>query len=344
MAIPVIMPRHDESDDYQYRISNWIKRKGDRVESGEALFSYMWEETKYTETAPGSGLLLEILYPENTAVTALTFVAIIGKSGENVADFVDKDELLDAQIERKTTEGDHHHSEKGKQKQENVVLITPRAKKLAEDHDLNYELIEGSGKNGKITTKDIEFLITDKGYETDNNRNLFIESKNLTANRTAEQVNFYSTIYAAIPVQNIHNLNDEIVKETKYKTKNRISVGLIIFCILRTLQMNLKFNSLIATDNVKSYMKVNLLYAVDTKNNTEYRLLPDAGQLTFNDLLQELENISVLKHEKTSSFAFVPHVYLALTYNSNVIQRKTAIDFLENIKQEVIEIKLKTIK
>ena len=45
------------------------------------------------------------------------------------------------------------------------VRVSPHAKKLINEHDLDVEMIEGTGKNGGITKKDVEKYLEENGIE-----------------------------------------------------------------------------------------------------------------------------------------------------------------------------------
>ena len=59
MATPIIMPRQGQSVETCI-ITEWYKKKGDRVEVGDVLFSYETDKASFEEEAKEAGTLLEI--------------------------------------------------------------------------------------------------------------------------------------------------------------------------------------------------------------------------------------------------------------------------------------------
>ena len=80
MATAVIMPRQGQSVE-NCIITSWNKKKGDRVEAGEILFSYETDKSAFDEPSPVSGTVLEIMYGEGDVVDCLENVCVIGEEG-----------------------------------------------------------------------------------------------------------------------------------------------------------------------------------------------------------------------------------------------------------------------
>ncbi len=86
MATPIIMPRQGQSVE-SCIISKWNKKKGDRVESGDILFSYETDKASFEEEAKVEGILLDIFFDEGDDVPVLVNVCVIGSEGESTAEF-----------------------------------------------------------------------------------------------------------------------------------------------------------------------------------------------------------------------------------------------------------------
>lgn len=86
MATPVIMPRQGQSVE-SCIIAKWHKRKGDKVEPGEVLFTYETDKAVFDEEAKVGGTVLEIFFVEGDEVPVLTNICVIGEVGEDTAEF-----------------------------------------------------------------------------------------------------------------------------------------------------------------------------------------------------------------------------------------------------------------
>ena len=86
MAIAVIMPKQGQSVETCI-ITKWFKKKGDKVSTGDILFSYETDKAAFDLESPADGILLDIFFGEGAEVPVLVNVAVIGKSGEATDSF-----------------------------------------------------------------------------------------------------------------------------------------------------------------------------------------------------------------------------------------------------------------
>ncbi len=83
MAVAVIMPRQGQSVETCI-ITEWLKKKGDPVKTGDILFSYETDKASFDGEAMADGILLEIFAAAGDEVPVLTNIAVIGNAGEDV--------------------------------------------------------------------------------------------------------------------------------------------------------------------------------------------------------------------------------------------------------------------
>ena len=127
-------------------IANWYKNVGDTVARDELLVDIETDKVVIEVVSPTDGTLKEILkgagetIVSNQAIGSL--VAIDGKKADVLTKAEpDVEEQLAAQIEVASNEIE--------------AMISPAAKKLIEENNLNATSITGSGKDGRITKEDI---------------------------------------------------------------------------------------------------------------------------------------------------------------------------------------------
>jgi len=161
MATPVIMPKQGQTVE-SCIITKWYKKKGDKVEVGDLLFSYETDKASFDEEAKVSGVLLDIFFEEGEEVPVLTNVCVIGEPGEDVQHFNPKasSEVQKVHISHQTYEQDvpgetqteiskHYSPIEGK------IKISPRAKNLAEKLNVDFRFAKPSGPDGRIIERDI---------------------------------------------------------------------------------------------------------------------------------------------------------------------------------------------
>lgn len=168
MATPIIMPRQGQSVETCI-ITEWYKKKGDRVEVGDVLFSYETDKASFEEEAKEAGTLLEIFFGEDDEVPVLTTIAVLGEPGEDFSEFVPESQDLN---ETKTSESPSDLQSPDKPAaaavlqstptpalQTEEIKISPRAKHLADKHHLDIRYAVPTGPEGRIIERDIRVLM-----------------------------------------------------------------------------------------------------------------------------------------------------------------------------------------
>ena len=165
MATAVIMPRQGQSVE-NCIITSWNKKKGDRVEAGEILFSYETDKSAFDEPSPVSGTVLEIMYGEGDVVDCLENVCVIGEEGEDISSVVggaaseaaaeaksESPAEAEAKAEAKAVVGGEAA------RSGNRVFISPRAKNLALSTGADMSKVTASGPHGRIIERDIDRVL-----------------------------------------------------------------------------------------------------------------------------------------------------------------------------------------
>lgn len=156
MATAVIMPRQGQSVE-SCIISKWHKKKGDKVNEGDLLFTYETDKATFDEEAKVTGTILEILYDEDDDVPVLENVCVIGEEGENIDEFLsgsDKKDEAEPVEEVKEVQAEVNEPEPVIQSSSGMK-ISPRAKNLAKKEGIDPAKAESSGPYGRIIEKDI---------------------------------------------------------------------------------------------------------------------------------------------------------------------------------------------
>lgn len=162
MANAIIMPKQGQSVE-SCIITEFYKKKGDKVAKGDMLFAYETDKASFEEEAQIEGIVLEVFFSEGDEVPVLTNVMVVGEEGENAEEFRPGGES--AQHLEPTAEGELAKevevvtspvieatiSASG----EKAIGISPRAKKLANDKGIDISALAGSGPNGRVIERDV---------------------------------------------------------------------------------------------------------------------------------------------------------------------------------------------
>ncbi|MBR3990936.1 MAG: 2-oxo acid dehydrogenase subunit E2 [Clostridia bacterium] len=161
MASTVIMPRQGQSVE-SCIITEWKKKKGDKVSEGEILFSYETDKSAFDEPSQFSGTVLACLAEEGEVVECLAPVCIIGEEGEDISSLLGgakKEEAPAAETaaeqKEEKTAAQQIAPEVTKSESGDRIRISPRAKNLALKTGVDMTAVQPTGPHGRIIERDI---------------------------------------------------------------------------------------------------------------------------------------------------------------------------------------------
>jgi len=168
MANAVIMPRQGQSVE-SCIITTWQKKKGDRVEVGDILFSYETDKSAFDEPSQFSGTILELLAEEGDVVPCLEPVCIIGEEGEDISALLPagkSSENAEAVVEEVKEEPVAEVVATVSESDGTRVFISPRARVLALKTGVDMTKVIPTGPHGRIIERDINKAL-DSGFLAD---------------------------------------------------------------------------------------------------------------------------------------------------------------------------------
>lgn len=159
MANVVIMPKQGQSVE-SCILTELKKRKGDKVAVGDILFAYETDKASFEEESKFEGTVLEVLYNEGDEVTVLSNVMIIGEPGENIEQYLQGDQSVEASAAVQSEEATVVVESKAEQQVVHAVAtpgcgVSPRARHLAQKQGINVANLAGTGPNGRIIERDV---------------------------------------------------------------------------------------------------------------------------------------------------------------------------------------------
>jgi pyruvate dehydrogenase E2 component (dihydrolipoamide acetyltransferase) len=185
-AIDVVMPQMGVSVS-EGTVTKWLKQEGEQVEADESLLEISTDKVDTEVPSPASGTLTQILVPEGETVEVGTKLAVIGGDGAAAAPTAEPtddvpepataqaaaesaavsdapstppsaetvDEVQPAPAaESETTEVP---SSNGK------TFVSPVVAKIASEHGVDPSQVQGTGRGGRVTKKDILNFIESGG-------------------------------------------------------------------------------------------------------------------------------------------------------------------------------------
>ena len=173
MVIDVVMPKMGESIT-EGTILEWYKKVGEHIAADETLLEIGTDKVDSEIPAPNGGIVIEILAQPNDVIDVGEVIARIETSKtetDNIQSIEEPDELMkddqkEKQVEKEGLSDFVSQTEKInsiKISSSNVsATVSPAVTNLANQQGISLaelEQINGTGKNGRITKKDLEKYI-----------------------------------------------------------------------------------------------------------------------------------------------------------------------------------------
>ncbi len=157
MAIKVLVPLLGEGVE-EVTVTKWLKREGDSVSELEPLLEVNTDKVDTEIPAPASGTVLKILAEEGVPAKVGAILAFIGKPGESIDG--GKMESVPAKPASKVESPIANAPEPVTSNfqpapNRDIGFISPVVAKVAAEHGVNLQQIQGTGLNGRITKNDV---------------------------------------------------------------------------------------------------------------------------------------------------------------------------------------------
>ena len=144
------MPRLSDTME-EGTLAKWFKKVGDDVKEGEILAEIETDKATMEFESFHDGVLLHIGIDEGSTAPVDSIIAVIGSKGEDISSLIKGDSKPEVKEEPKPITQDQQKSDSNGR-----ILISPLAKKLASEKEIDISLIKGTGDNGRIIKRDID--------------------------------------------------------------------------------------------------------------------------------------------------------------------------------------------
>jgi pyruvate/2-oxoglutarate dehydrogenase complex dihydrolipoamide acyltransferase (E2) component len=168
MVTKVLVPLLGEGVE-EVTVTKWLKQEGDSVNELEPLLEVNTDKVDTEIPAPASGTVLKILAEEGVPAKVGAVLALIGKPGESVEGSSGvMQPRQDTKAEgQKSASPQPETFDAPPSTREEIGFISPVVAKIAAEHGVNLQEIQGTGLNGRITKNDVlAFVERGKQKET----------------------------------------------------------------------------------------------------------------------------------------------------------------------------------
>jgi len=163
MATPIIMPKVDMVME-KGTFMEWLKKEGQAVQKGEAIYVMMTDKASIEVEAPASGILAGLSARPDDQIPVSQVVGYILQPGESLPEAARQTSpaAITAGMQANTELAEEVKSLVGngdsalKKNGDKLVRATPLARNLAREMKLDLASIPGSGPRGRVYRRDVE--------------------------------------------------------------------------------------------------------------------------------------------------------------------------------------------
>ncbi len=149
MATDIIMPQLGESI-AEGIVVRWLIPVGGMIQKDQSLLEVETEKVALEIPSPATGVLSEIIVQEGETVPVGTLLARIESAPPS--EVINRVGGVVVRPMEPTVEGEEHHS--------------PAVRQLATEHGVDLSQVKGTGAGGRVTRKDVQDFITQRGGPT----------------------------------------------------------------------------------------------------------------------------------------------------------------------------------
>ena len=314
MAELIKMPRLSDTME-EGTVASWLKKVGDKVEEGDILAEIETDKATMEFESFQSGFLLYIGLQVGESAKVDDLLAIIGPEGVSVTQLVDNfgknnssvdkiEEPVAKEIETKQSVESKPVVIDNKESVSNKRLfISPLAKKLALEKNININTISGSGENGRIIKIDIEnyktgapstvILDLNESFEDVNHSQM----RKTIAKRLGQSK--FSAPHYYLSVE--FDMSNAISFRNQYNSIPDVKISfndIIVKASSMALSINPRLNSQWFDDKVRYNKHVHIGVAVGVDDGLVVPVLKFANQLNLSEIGSKVKDFAIKAKSK----------------------------------------------
>jgi pyruvate dehydrogenase E2 component (dihydrolipoamide acetyltransferase) len=280
----------------------WCAKEGEWVEKGKVVLIVETEKIRHDVSAKASGFL-HILIKEGSDAPISSAAGLLAETKEELATLQKEEPSAATVASQKPAETSITAPpvETGG-KREGRVIISPAARKLAEEHMIDLSVVEGTGPRGRIVREDIERAIAGgapaAAQEYDGREVEKTIPLRGTRQAIAEHmvrsltVSAQLTAMGEIDAGELVKLHKKLKNESESTGKRISYTALIIAAVARTLRANPMVNASIIDNDIKVWKSINIGAAVPVEGGLIVPVIKDADKKSLIEISENLRELT----------------------------------------------------
>lgn len=287
MAIAIILPKLDEAM-LTGKIVKWIKKEGDRVEKGDVILEIETEKVTFEIESEGSGLLSKLMAQEGEDVPVGKTVAYILQPGEKMPEVQESTPAVEIKSGVEATEVPVEIRK---------VKISPVARKIAREHNIDFATVKGTGPGGRIIREDVLKAVEESKVpaiqpvqpqpESAEEQVVQLSSmRKVIARRMTESFqspHFYLTV--EVETQELSKTNRQLIPIMERKLGIRSTItDLIIMMTAKALENNPPMNCSYIDDSIRLFKQIDIGLVASVEGGLVVPVIRQANKKSLEEI------------------------------------------------------------
>ncbi|PKB60587.1 MAG: hypothetical protein BZY65_00810 [SAR202 cluster bacterium Ae2-Chloro-G2] len=330
-------------------IGKWLKEVGSKVEKFDPLVEVVTDKVAMELPSPVTGILKEIVAFEGETVPMGAILADIETNEQDSKKAASTEDSVVPNINnlgttgillkdtapvgptgsggQTNTGGSTAEEFPEKSQIKNSARFSPAVLRLAQEHDIDLSLITATGRNNRITRKDVQSFI-DSGSISSSQENSAVESipeatqpisiypselngdqrvkltpiRKMIASNMVKSASLIPQAWSLVEVDVSGMVSRRRAIREEFKQREGINITYLPFVIkavAESLKENPLLNSSWGEDSIIMKSRINIGIAIATKAGLVVPVIHDADTLSIAGLARSVENISTRSREGT---------------------------------------------
>ena len=317
MIIEIVMPKMGESIT-EGTIIEWRKKPGEAIEKDEILLEIGTDKVDSEIPSSHKGIITELLAKPNDVIDVGKVIARIETEEKLGVQIIEetKDETIDNDeplLETVETQKKVNFVEKKEGISGGKKFFTPVVLKIAKDEDISrsdLESMEGTGRDGRVTKKDIlafigekqkikpvketERVLMEDAVEMDHMRKLISNHM-----RTSLDTSAHVYVITDVNMTEISNYLKQF--EISFKERERFKLTytpFIISAVVKALHLFPDMNASIDGSSIIYHKHINIGIAVALDNGLMVPVISNCEELNFLGMCRKVYDVAIRTREK----------------------------------------------
>ena len=289
-------------------IIKWLKKEGDIVKKGDPLVEVESSKVNAEVESSTDGYLIKINAEEGQVIKVGGIIAYVGEKDEKIQ-FEANKQLNENNTSKKTTVP----------KDQNIkVQITPIARRVAKELNIDLDKVMGSGPNGRITETDVRNYGSNDHNEKDSN--LISGMRKVIAARMTESNSIPSvTLTSKVDITNCVNYQNELLKEWRKEKIRPTFQDLIVKSVALSLVEHKVFNTHFSDNEIKQFDEINLGIAYALKDGLVVPVIKNSQNKSLLEIAKNIREFSIKEKKGFSQEDISGSTFSITSLNSTVV-------------------------